>query len=817
MSKTRDNHYVPQWYQDGFFEAGQTKYRYLDLNPLVTVLPDGRSFSANSRFKSVTSQCFYETDLYTTFFGTQINDEIERRLFGPIDDWGSKAVRAFIGDDVGEWHRHFQRFFEYIDSQRIRTPKGLDWLKRHYPSLSQNQLMFEMQGIQRMNCTTWTEGIREIVSAEGADTKFITSDHPVTVYNYAVPPEHELCSYPNDPAITLKASQTIFPLNKNFCLILTNLEYAKDPTAASPMEKRTFARNFRQSMVRTDAFVRSRKLNDIEVARVNYIVKARARRFIAAGREDWLYPERVVTDSWADLRHTMLPPEREHWRFGGEMYAKMETGEVYYQDQFGRTEKPRDYLQKNVDEAKLRPHDECGCGSGRKYKKCCKGKRPGLRPSWSELSIRERNLIFYRAMVDILGLNRGKDWVDVRRELTDSQVVEIYTIYGDLWPLETDMIGLLPKPDGTARALYTGLIDPRLTLEFVPGSCLYFNEVIMENPFVHPGTVKKEFSPIYNPKSFHHEFLKCAFLFISLMPLIEDGVLNLIPDPSNFDHHLRDQMMTLAQQRSSLSGAAPKPDARIKWLMADDFRKSMLVLPEDVRRRQIKQALPDLTDVELGELLAFQNSKREDDPFTAFGDDKFELGNDGGFFNLAKMAPNFEMAVYLARATGSFIITDSEQRWDELLASQSRSRGFVLSHAPEFCEQLKKEPHAFIVDPAAARLLKLEGVLETYRMLISDLYSFAISSGKRGRRPKLASQLARRFTSVYVSSQNTLRKVDAPQSLGHIQGIVPDGGLTHNNVSRMLITSGVEHHLDNVPMAFFMRTPNPEIYKQDLW
>ena len=116
--------------------------------------------------------------------------------------------------------------------------------------------------------------------------KFIISDHPVTIYNYAIPPENEVCAYPNEPETALKASQTIYPLNRNLCLILTNLEYAKEPGTADPTSKRTFAKRFRNSMTRTDAFVRTRKLNELEVASINLVLKSRARRFIAAGKEE---------------------------------------------------------------------------------------------------------------------------------------------------------------------------------------------------------------------------------------------------------------------------------------------------------------------------------------------------------------------------------------------------------------------------------------------------------------------------------------------------------------------------------------------------
>jgi hypothetical protein len=62
-------------------------------------------------------------------------------------------------------------------------------LKAQYPLLDQTELMQEMQGIRMIHCTIWTEGVREIVSAEDAGIKFIVSDHPVTVYNHAVAPD----------------------------------------------------------------------------------------------------------------------------------------------------------------------------------------------------------------------------------------------------------------------------------------------------------------------------------------------------------------------------------------------------------------------------------------------------------------------------------------------------------------------------------------------------------------------------------------------------------------------------------------------------
>jgi hypothetical protein len=158
----------------------------------------------------------------------------------------------------------------------------------------------------------------------------------------------------------------------------------------------------------------------------------------------------------------LLPPYDELYRFGGEIFAGYEDGSTYYQDAFGRTSRLNEHLKKETDESKLGRNDMCGCGSNRKYKHCCKDLPKELRTSWTELSIRERNLAFCRAIKGILELDAGKTWLDVRREITDEQIARIYEFYSVLWPRETNIYSLLPKSDGRFRALYTGALDVRV-------------------------------------------------------------------------------------------------------------------------------------------------------------------------------------------------------------------------------------------------------------------------------------------------------------------------------------------------------------------
>jgi hypothetical protein len=805
MSTTRNNHYVPQWYQEGFFEPGRSSLAYVDLTPDRKVLADGRVIVQRGAWdETPTSRAFCQQDLYSTFFGRSVNDEIERHLFGDIDNRGSKAVRAFAGTDKQEWHQHFHTLFEYLDIQKIRTPKGLAWLQAQYPALSQNELMFEMQGIRMLHCTIWVGGAREIVSAEDSDVKFITSDHPVTIYNHAAPPTDETCAYPLDPGIALRGSQTIYPLNREFCLILTNLEYAKDPNT-SPLEKRTFPRNYRQSMTRADAFIHTRKLTAQEVAQVNRVIKARARRYIAAGRKEWLYPEKTVSLPWGELRNVFIPPRDGLFHFGGEIFVKYESGDVHYQDEFGRTEKPRDYLIKKVPDKLRRPEDACGCGSGKSFKECCQSKPEALRPIWNERSIRERNLMLQNGIANVLELQSGKDWVQIRRELTDDKIGKIYHLYEGLWPLETDLLALLPKPDGAARAVYTGSIHPSSITEFAMAAPLYFGELIVAHPFIHSGIIRKEYRPTENPKAYRQDFLKTVIFFLNIMPLVDLGVVNLIPDPCDFDFHLREQMMSMAQARSAAMPSDPEKEPRLKKQMDEDNRRSMMMMPPDAIGRQFRRIMPHLNQAQVDAAMRYTERTKEEDPLAVLQEGSLEGGKEGGQMNMFKLAPNFEMTMYLAQATGASIVTDSPFRWNEIDRAIRQRFKAATPGLGALLRGIEGSNFAFpqnVTDVVAAALEKTGA---GYPDLFRDLFKYLSKLEDRGTKPNREAQMVGRFAKTHSEAQGALQKSGVPVKEGRISCVFPPGGIQDNTVNRLLLMSSSERHLSSVPMAYFIK------------
>lgn len=797
---SRKNHFVPEWYQRRFFVGNGYKLFYLSLNSQER-LPDGRIIQYREVNEWPPSRCFYKDDLYTTQFGEVLNDEIERLLMGTIDTVGAKAVSALSTGDPSDVHDSFQSFFEYLDTQKLRTPKGLDWIKSRYPRLTQVELMVEMQGLRQMHCTMWVEGVREIVSAEDSDVKFIVTDHPVTIYNAACPPDSSVCIYPDDPPIEWIGSQTLFVLDESHCLILTNLEYAENHGAVDLTARRTNARYRGQGLVRTDAFIRTRKFSRDEVIAVNYLLKRRAHRNIAAGNKDWLYPERYFTGDWGAIGKILLPRD-ELWQFGGELYVGYKDGAVYYQDAFGRTSGAHKYLQKKH-RTDVGPNDSCGCGSGKKYKKCCEGRPEEDRPSWDVYSIRERNLMFSHCVQGILGLDKEKTWEDVRRDLSDEQVKEIHEAYGSLWPKDTDIASLLPRQNQKiSRGVYIGTIDPRTVAVVALGLLTYVDEIVLPNPFINPAYIKPEASPTQSPAQHKEQTLKNVALLLDLEPFIYAGIVHLIPDPTDFNEELRKQVWHMAEERTKNWEPSKEDMRQFDCLMEDDFQRSFRRLSIDSQRRQFRKIDPELKEEILEQCLAIMKQQQEEDPLALL--QPLEPGRDNSQFRIIK-GFNFEIALFLAGLTGAFVYTDALVHWKHL-HEHTRAGNDPQTEAFWRLQTDGVKAIMFPIEHDGNKLMQdrlTGGHLGSIRSLITRILSVMQNNADHANLSPMITQLD--------SALKKVRQKQEEQSLETVFGMqlelsVSGAGFENNTARRLLLTFGRAKDVSTVSIAILLHT-----------
>lgn len=131
--------------------------------------------------------------------------------------------------------------------------------------------------LRQLHCAIWTECIWTIADCEKSDTKFIVSDHPVTVYNRRCGPRSQWCRGYEDPDISLHGTHTIFPLTLEKLLIFTNLSWVRNPYQ-SEVAVRPNPNPWRTAMFNFMEVQALRHLTEQEVREINFIIKSRALR-----------------------------------------------------------------------------------------------------------------------------------------------------------------------------------------------------------------------------------------------------------------------------------------------------------------------------------------------------------------------------------------------------------------------------------------------------------------------------------------------------------------------------------------------------------
>ncbi len=795
------------WYQKRFILGPRSTLHYLDLDPPKTKIPNGRTIIGKELELRSPKRSFREGDLYTTRFGRTLNDEIEKFLFGAIDTSGASAVRAFAGSDLQVIHEYFQRFFEYLNAQKLRTPKGLDWIKSRYPSLTQIDLMLELQHLRQMHCTMWVECVREIVSAEKSDVKFIVTDHPVTAYNSACAPASSACQYPEDPSICLNGTQTVFALDPDHCLILTNLEYAQDPTGVDLLAPRQNARYSSSNLARTDAMIRTRMLTPDEVVSINSLLKARSRQYLAAYEEAWLFPEKSGLIAWEDIGRVLLPPSDMLWQFGGELYIGYKDGSTQYQDAFGRSDASHRFLKKPLRTAPA-PNDSCGCGSGRRYKKCCSGMAIENRPPWDVYSIRDRNLMFCNAVVDILGLNKGKTWEDVRRELSNDQVKSVHEKLEMLWPKDTNIADLLPRPDRRVfRTVYMGLIDPRTIALSVISSLAYFDEIVIMNPFPNPVYIDPEYSPTQSPAQHKSQMLKNVSVLLTLQPFIDAGLVHLVPDPMEFNTDFRRSMMAMIKKRGA-DWELKKEEMQLgEALLRDEFERVTLRQPEEQLRRRVRHSQPDINPELLELTIEYMKEELACDQLALL--QPVPAGIDGGEVQMLR-GISLELALFVAHLTGSAIYTDEPGCWRQLheQASAPMHAGQRSRLAP-VTEKLENLTFMIEADPLINLETRYAGKLGRMRRAFRRIWNAALTLDEGADVDEFARHLAACLENARLKAEiewDTCTTTTGPSARfrRRIEFSAPEVGFGMNSVHRLLITSGRTNYIELVPIALFL-------------
>lgn len=345
MSFTVRNHYVPQWYQWRFLRPNESKLWYLDLKPEVIKLPngkpvrrkDGTIVTRDALRHLGPVNCFMQDHLYTLYFGKYETDVIEKAFFGRMDSDGEKAVDFFAEYGMREGvHEAFEGMRNYLAAQLFRTPKGLEVLQTLSGSPDHQRTLNALGRLWPIYHTIWSEGVWEVMHCKGSPTKFIITDAPVTTYNRMVFPGSEEALKRGGAQIERIGTHTLFPLDLDHCLVITNLQYARNPKA-DPLKVRENARYFDEAMFDLRKVQRGREITEAEVLAINHVLKTQAKRYIAAPERDWLYPEKRLDQRfWSKLGGPVfLMPDPRKMSFSTEIVVGYKDGSAWGTNEYG--------------------------------------------------------------------------------------------------------------------------------------------------------------------------------------------------------------------------------------------------------------------------------------------------------------------------------------------------------------------------------------------------------------------------------------------------------------------------------------------------
>ena len=134
-------------------------------------------------------------------------------------------------------------------------------------------------------------------------------------------------------------------------LILTNQSWVRNPYG-DPMKPRPNPKPFRDAVFDFTEIQTGRMLSEIEVTKINYIIKKRAYRYIAAVEKEWLYPEKnIPNQNWQKLnREYLLMPDPRSVKFITGFTLGYSDGSQVVFDGYGRKPWEPEFQGDNVDE-----------------------------------------------------------------------------------------------------------------------------------------------------------------------------------------------------------------------------------------------------------------------------------------------------------------------------------------------------------------------------------------------------------------------------------------------------------------------------------
>lgn len=361
---------------------------------------------------------------------------------------------------------------------------------------------------------------------------------------------------------------------------------------------------------------------------------------------------------------------------------------------------------------------------------------------YEALTLSERTSLLFERCLEVLGLNNGKNWADVKREISANHVRAIYDFYSDLWRPDTDFVRLLVPDPSLFRVLYLGEIDPHTIVKNVVGSLLYVDQVAIVNPFINPWAINETENPLNQPEQYEADLLKLAYLLILLTPWIENGQVILVPDPTDLNAKFKWDYLKIAERRktsASFTQEEKQDFKRFELLQLEELLRYHARLPEMTQRAVLRGNNPTITEQELEGQIQYMREERARDPIAINRTFKESRKN----VILSRSGAGCELSLILCRLLGAVPFSSLVLRMNEY----RRLKRVPSNRWDPLCKILNQMNFSFLdhLDYTLVSDLKSQGYLANFRTFFRQLIIRLNSS------PKVSDEEVVRFTSEMQS------------------------------------------------------------------
>ena len=387
-----------------------------------------------------------------------------------------------------------------------------------------------------------------------------------------------------------------------------------------------------------------------------------------------------------------------------------------------------------ANKSKIGRNNICPCGTGKKYKQCCYRK-----VDWNEifrsgrdwrpyLSIRGRNLHFANRIAEILQLDSHKNISDYKKGFTEKAVREIHEAIFEVWAPNSNITTILQSTSDDVSGLYIGDYNIEYISRGIVRHSIYANKILIVDPFVYPSSVRDEYNPILEPAQYRTQTLKNVNFWLSLLPWIESGVIEVIRTPADFDHRLNWESMQRQRKKfeetPELKEASERSVEELKERHMEKHSQTHMLLsaPDSYIENLIKELGLEKDGYTAKDFLKYVNKKRESDPNFL---EPVGPGSDGQLHMMSTGA-SYDIAQLTASITKSYLVTDIYYKWREIEIDRSKNNAENRIWSP-FAKALQESPLKFLNNLKLEYALKLrtEGRLESLRGFLLKVWKQA--------------------------------------------------------------------------------------------